>query len=345
MSDVLVGPGLALARAYYREAVAPTLARQCPGISYAAARVGAGSDVLGLDDAMSQDHDWGLRLQLFVGRGQVERVEAALESHLPESFRGHPTRFAFTEQDTARLAIDVTTVADFVRQRLGFDPTADPSVTDWLSVSGQAALEVTSGAVFVDPTGDLSRAREALAWYPDDLWHYVVACDWQRLDQELPLMGRAADRGDELGSRVIAARLVDVAVHLAFLLSRRWPPYPKWRGTLLARLPVSESVQPHLETVLTADTWRTRYEALARALEGLARLQLDVGLPSLDRPLVPFYDRPYLQVDPSLVFSLLDSIHDPAVRALPAGVGSIDQRTDNVDVLVSAQRRRATVTG
>ncbi len=45
-------------------------------------------------------------------------------------------------------------------------------------------------------------------------------------------MGRAADRGDELGLRNIAARLVDITMHLAFVLSRRWAPYSKWRGTM-----------------------------------------------------------------------------------------------------------------
>jgi len=55
--------------------------------------------------------------------------------------------------------------------------------------------------------------------------------------QELPSVGRAAERGDELGSGVIAARLVGVAMHLAHLLERRWSPYPKWLGTSLSRLP------------------------------------------------------------------------------------------------------------
>ena len=72
-------------------------------------------------------------------------------------------------------------------------------------MTGQAALEITAGAVFVDETGELTRLRDALEWYPDDLWRHVIACDWQRLDQELPLMSRAGERGDDLGSRVVAA--------------------------------------------------------------------------------------------------------------------------------------------
>ena len=66
-------------------------------------------------------------------------------------------------------------------------------------------LEVTAGPLFADETGEISAARRALEWYPDDVWRYVLAADWIRLEQELPLMSRAGDVGDERGSRIIAA--------------------------------------------------------------------------------------------------------------------------------------------
>ena len=50
--------GAELARRFFAEAVEPLLSRELPGLGYAAARLGSGSDVLGLDGAMSRDHDW-----------------------------------------------------------------------------------------------------------------------------------------------------------------------------------------------------------------------------------------------------------------------------------------------
>src|SRR5690606_29905564 len=76
-------------------------------------------------------------------------------------------------------------------------------------------------------------------WYPHDVWLHVLAADWVRVEQELPFVGRTGQRGDDLGSRLIAARLVATLVRLAFLVERCWPPYPKWAGTLFARLPVA----------------------------------------------------------------------------------------------------------
>ena len=69
--------------------VEPLLSRAAPGLEYAAARLGSGSDVLGLDDEMSRDHDWGCRLTLLVdedARDQVPRLSRMLEEGLPERF-------------------------------------------------------------------------------------------------------------------------------------------------------------------------------------------------------------------------------------------------------------------
>ena len=43
-----------------------------------------------------------------------------------------------------------------------------------------------------------------------------------------------------------------------------------------------------------------------------------------DPVVVPFWDRPYLQIAPGLEALLLDGVDDPAVRELPVGVGSVE---------------------
>ena len=64
MTDFI--PGLQLSEALYREAVAPILAREFPGLVYSAARIGFGSEVLGFDTVRSTDHEWVPRLLLFL---------------------------------------------------------------------------------------------------------------------------------------------------------------------------------------------------------------------------------------------------------------------------------------
>src|ERR1700722_15317958 len=234
-------PGAELARRFFSDVAEPLLSLALPGLRYAAARLGSGSDVLGLDDAMSRDHDWGCRLTLLVdddARDQVPRISAILEEELPERFGEFPVRFPVTWDSSLSHKVEVATVADFAASRLGVDPSGGLSVLDWLSVTGQSVLEVTAGPVFTDRTRTLAAVRRLLARYPPDVERYVLAAGWQRLCQLLPMVGRTAEADDELGSRLLSASLAGDLLWLAFALSRRWAPYAKWRGTVFRPLPV-----------------------------------------------------------------------------------------------------------
>jgi hypothetical protein len=339
--------GTELARGYYRDVVAPLVETRWPGLPHAAGRLGSGSDVLGLDDEMSRDHDWGLRLTLLVATDVVEPIRAHLAQRLPSEYRGHPTRFATTGHPLPTSQVEVTTAEQFAFSRLGVDAgdlaVGDLAVGDWLSLTGQSILEVTAGELFVDSVGALSRIRQQLRWYPDDVWRYVLAADWARIGQELPFIGRTGVQGDDTGSRVIAARIGVATMRLGFLLERTWPPYSKWLGTLFSALPRAGAAQTALAEALAASRWQDRQSALADALTVMHDLQRELGLAGADAVIGPFYERPFLGLGP-VAEALLGSITDPRVRALPSGVGSIEQVSDNVDVLTSPTRRHAAVT-
>ena len=203
-------PGVELARLYYTEAVRPLLG----DLPHAAARLGPGSDVLGYDTPRSTDHDWGPRLDLFVDDpGDLHRM---LAEKLPKRFRGWPTHFVPPGARVRSMAdtdgpvdhyVTVTALGPWLHGLLGCDPRHGVTSLDWLATPWQRLAEVTGGAVFHDPTGDLTEARRRLAWYPDDLWRHVLAAQWRRIGEEEPFVGRTAETGDDVGSRVLTARL------------------------------------------------------------------------------------------------------------------------------------------
>lgn len=332
--------GQDLSRRYYHELVWPLIASRWPDLPHAAGRLGQGSDVLGLDDAMSRDHDWGLRLTMLVEPEMIMPVRDHLDAHLPDTFLGHPTRFAYSGATEPINHVDVWSPAGFAIDRLGIDPREGLTTYDWLALTGQTILEVTAGPIFTDTTGEISAIRQLLTWYPDDIWRYLVATAWVRLDEEMPLMSRAGFRGDDLGSRLIAARMVAVIVHLAFLIERRWTPYSKWRGTLFGTLACAPTLRPHLESALSAPTWEARQEAICAALDVILRAQRRAGLPASEPATVPFWDRPFRLPNPEIEQAVLNSIVDPGVRNLPRGRGSIEQQTDNTHLLYDWPARR-----
>jgi uncharacterized protein DUF4037 len=153
-------------------------------------------------------------------------------------------------------------------------------------------------------------------------------------------VGRTADRGDELGSRLLSGQLAEDLIFLAFVLSRRWAPYSKWRGTVFRTLPVAAALSGFLGTAVSAPGWRERESALASAAEVLLDTQRELGLPAPERAVIPFFDRPYRTIDQAVQEGLLASITDPDIVRLPPMVGSIEQWADSVDVLSSPGRRR-----
>ena len=308
--------GAELARAYHDALVGPLLRRDLPAVPLVAGRFGAGSDVLGLDDEVSTDHDWGLRLTVLT---DAPGVEEHLEARLPERFAGRPVRFATTWDPASATASRCCRWRSSSPAGSGSGPRGRWSVADWLALTGQSVLELLAGPVFADDEGRWARLRDRLAWYPDDLWRYLLACGWRQLEQELPLVARTGARGDDLGSRVVAARLADVVVRTGLLLDRAWAPYPKWTGTLFARSPSGRLARGPGRLPGRRRTAGEREAALCAALEELRERQREVGLPVAAAATVPFHDRESRGVPPSASALLLATVADPLVRALPVG--------------------------
>jgi hypothetical protein len=347
-------PGLELSRRFHDELVGPVLRARFPGLSYAAARLDTGSELLGFDTPRSTDHDWGPRLQVLLDpadHGRAAAIDAALHADLPPVFLGQPTRFAgrpaaglgVPSAGAGRHGVSVTTLDRWCADRLGFDPRLGVDAIDWLALPTQRLAEVTGGAVYHDgPHGALERIRAALAWYPDDVWRYVLACQWTRIGQEEHLMGRAGEVGDESGSAVLAGRLARDLMRLCLLLARRYPPYGKWLGSAFARLPDAGAVSDELAAALAATAWPDRERHLCRAYEAVGRLTNAAGLARrVDPATRPFHGRPFRVLDAGrFASSLRVAITDPWLRGLPP-IGAIDQYVDSTDALGDVRLCRA----
>lgn len=125
------------------------------------------------------------------------------------------------------------------------------------------------------------------------------------------------------------------------MVSRRWPPYAKWRGTAFQSLDVAPDLSGPLAAAAAAPDWRDRESGLAEACEVLLNAQRARGLPAPASAVIRFWDRPYRTVDDAVSRALLADITDPQVTGLPALIGSIEQWVSSVDLLASPARRAA----
>lgn len=344
-------PGLQLSKIFFEKAIKPLLAVSYPQLSYSAARLGWGSDVMGFDTAMSMDHGWGPKMTLFLAeedfRGLNHQLEDFFAWHLPLSIRGFPTNFGEPYEDGGIMEdkanyplhhmVTITTPERYFLDCIGFDIHQTLTAATWLTLPQQRLRTIRSGCIYHDGLGMLSNIQQKLHWYPHDLWLYLMANQWRRIDQEEPFVGRTGSVGDELGSRLIAARLVHEMMCLHFLMHQEYAPYSKWFGTAFQRLPLASKLIPLFHNILDSQNWKRRESFLSESYQILAETQNQLKVtPRITLEISPFHERPFLVPHSSrFVEALLAQITDSTIKTLPPHVGSIDQFVDNIDVLTN----------
>jgi hypothetical protein len=280
-------PSLELSRMLYEEQIAPLMEREFPDLPYAAATLGMCSEVLGLDDEVSMDHEWGPRLTIYLSdedhARQAEAIQSAFQEALPEQFRGldmmwrKPGVDIHDTSETALYHVRVGTV-DGALRFCGGAAALPLQDVEWLHVSEQHLLEFTSGTVYRDNVGELTRAREALAYYPDDVLRFLLLAEWNAVGGAWFPIGRMGSRSDPLGVHLQAAVASRHLMQIAFMVSRSYAPYIKWFGTLFQALPVAEKLVPVLQALLAEARWQAVEERICEATSILVEAQNELGI-------------------------------------------------------------------
>ncbi|HEX9929850.1 MAG TPA: DUF4037 domain-containing protein [Pyrinomonadaceae bacterium] len=353
-------PGLELSRLFYLEAVKPILDADFPGLRYSAALIGDGSEVLGFDTEMSADHDWGARLMLFLEEGDFvcyeKSISNVLSRKLPFRFLGFSTNFGLPdlkdngtqlleeiESGSVNHRIKILTIRGFFLDYLNLDLRAPIEAADWLTFPEQKLRAITSGSIYHDSL-DLRKTLAQFDYYPHDVWLYLLASGWNRIGQEEHLMGRAGIVDDEIGSAIIAARLVRDLMRLCFLMEKRYAPYPKWFGKAFSELECAEDLSPIFKKALSAESWQEREKFLAKAYQYVALMhnRLEITEP-ISAKVDNFFSRPFLVIHLHGKFAdeICKCISDPAVKLIAEKplIGSIDQFSDSTDILSNPKWR------
>src|SRR5260221_2581005 len=205
--------GLELCGRFYGEVIRPILDTEFPNLVHSAALIGTGSEVLGFDTPQSTDHNWGPRVDLFLNEADhahlAQSIVDTLRHRLPYQFCGYPTNFTpvpnepgtgwlhETQTGPVNHRIFVYTVRGFLRDYLDFDLANEIDPADWLTFPEQKLRTLTSGKVYHDGLGVLTRMQARLAYYPQDVWLYLLASAWGRIGQEEAFVGRCGDVGDD----------------------------------------------------------------------------------------------------------------------------------------------------
>lgn len=304
---------------FFEEIVKPILLEHFPEETsiMAFGVFGYGSEALRLDDELSRDHHWGLRIDALMPEEVFEiRRQAIMEklnTNLPDSYRGHSLR----EAHLAGAGLAPDNLSAFLRRTIGIDH-APTTYEEWLRIPEEDIIHVINGEVWFDSLGEFSAVRETLnQYYPEPVRLRRIA-HWCRYFSGMGTyaLKRAILRNNEFYATTRFSNAIRLGIQLAFLLDKRYFPYDKWLMAYFERLP--RLVDPLLplvnEAVKLTTPWERKLELLHRMSDILDQTMVADGIIQLHAKYA---------VSPTSGYRLMEHAYAEIIQGLPAEIKTI----------------------
>lgn len=274
--------GLELSKAFFEEYGKAMLEKEFPELLplVAAGLFGSGSECLGYDDELSQDHDFEPGFCLFLpAESKVDRKTAfQLErayAKLPKEFHGFQRPVM---QPVGGARHGVLRTAEVFREKTG-TPDGNLSPAAWLHLPQASLLEATNGEVFYDGLGEVSEIRNRLSYYPEDIRRKKLAGHLLLMAQSGQYnYTRCIRHGEGAAAQMAVFEYVKNAMAVLFLLNRTYQPFYKWSFRALRALPELSLLAELFEYLIVTDNEKEQAEEKYDVIESIAADVIDVLL-------------------------------------------------------------------
>ena len=248
--------GLELSKRYFYDLVLPEFEKNLNDILPLCAfgLVGEGSECYGYDDKISQDHDFGPSVCIWLRKDDYlkhkDKINGVLKV-LPKTYLG------FQELKESEWGSDrrgLLNIEDFYFKFLG-SSKAPETIADWQKIPETALATVTNGEVFLDNLGEFTKIRkDLLNYYPEPMRQNKIATRLMNISQHGQYnYTRCLKRNDLVAANQCLYLFVDEVIHLVFLLNRRYKIFYKWSNRALLDLKIlGEEIHKLLEDMVFA---------------------------------------------------------------------------------------------
>lgn len=231
--------------------------------------------MLGGDDEISRDHDWGPQFDLFLSAGDyasfAEPLSRAMNEAAPNPWKGY--RLAGAGDRSVR----VESIPGWFQKHLTL-ARLPLTAADWPptgAVSESELYFLRHGEVWVDGTGELSRWRSALHQYPAEILRARLAEECFRVwhHGEYNFVQRMARRRDPIAIAVCLGEFVSGVMRIVLLATRDFTPYWKWLPYEFRKRPEARAYVPLLEELVSTHMIERQVE-IVEIVCGLVHRQL-----------------------------------------------------------------------
>jgi hypothetical protein len=271
--------GIELSRAFFEEYGKPMLENDFAEILplLAVGLIGSGSECFGFDDETSTDHDFEPGFCIFLPDEDVIDRKTAFQlerayAKLPKEFMGYK-RAMLAPVGGARHGVLRT--GEFFEEKIG-SKTGELSAQEWLSVPEQALFEATNGELFFDNLGEVTKIRENLKCFPEDIRLKKLAGNLLIMAQAGQYnFKRCIDHGESAAAQLAVFEFVKSAMQVIFLLNNSYQPYYKWSFRALRALPKLSLDAEIMEFLITSANDGDMAEEKYYSIEGIAADVID----------------------------------------------------------------------
>lgn len=215
---------------------------------------GSGSECMGFDDALSQDHDFEPGFCIFLPDETIvsSKDEFLLEraySKLPKEFSGFKRN---TLNPVGGNRHGVIRISNFFENKTG-DKNGEITTKGWFFVSEQYLLEATNGKVFSDNFGLLTSIRQKLSYLPEDVRLKKMAGNLLIMAQSGQYnYSRCINRQETGAAQLAISEFVNATLKVIFLLNKKYIPYYKWVFRVARGLEVLSYLHSDLEYIISS---------------------------------------------------------------------------------------------
>lgn len=242
--------GLELSEAYYHAYGKNFLNNQFPEyVKYlAVGLVGEGSECLGFDDILSEDHDFGPGFCIWLPNDIYQKVGVQMQQaydSMPKNFQNKSRM----ETPEGKGRIGVFSIDEFYKKYIGGMPHSN---FEWLMIPETNLCTITNGKVFEDNLGDFTAKRnELLKFYPKDIF-------LKKLVTRLAVMSqsgqynyeRCMKRGEFSAAYLACSEFIKATVSAVYLLNRKYMPFYKWMFKGMDELTILPEIKSMLRRLI-----------------------------------------------------------------------------------------------
>ena len=233
--------GLELSKRYFYDIVLSEFEKSLKDILPLCAfgLVGEGSECYGYDDELSQDHDFGPSVCIWLRKDDYLKYKNKINEVLKILPKTYLDFQELKESEWGYNRRGLLNIEDFYFKFIG---SANPpqTINDWQKIPETALATVTNGEVFLDNLGEFTKIREQLLnYYPEVIRQNKIATRLMNISQHGQYNYiRCLRRNDLVAANQCLYLFVDEVIHLVFLLNRRYKIFYKWANRALLDLKI-----------------------------------------------------------------------------------------------------------